>query len=73
MSLVTKIRTHFLDLIDLLTPPGDALTGRLRAQTSLMALHAGTFRDPDLDLDLAAGEAERRAAAVRADPAQVDR
>lgn len=62
LSLATKIRAHFLTLIDLLTPPGNTVTCRLRAQTALMTLHAGTFRDPDLDPG--SDESERRAAAL---------
>lgn len=62
LSLAAKIRAHFVALIDLLVPPGNTLAGRMRAQIALMTLHAGTFRDPDLDLG--ADETERREAAL---------
>lgn len=62
LALGMKIRAHFAELIDLLTPPGNTLTGRLRAQVALATLNIATLPDPDLDVDT--DETERRAAAL---------
>jgi hypothetical protein len=57
-----KIRAHFADLIDLLTPPVNTSADRLRAQVALAALQISTLSDPDLDPD--GDESQRRADAL---------
>ncbi len=62
LALGMKIRAHFAELTDLLTPPGNTLTGRLRAQAALATLNITTLPDPDLDVDI--DDTQRRAAAL---------
>lgn len=60
LALGMNLRARLVDFVELLTAPGDRLTGRLRARAALLSLHLGTLPDPDCD----ATEAQRRAAAL---------
>jgi AcrR family transcriptional regulator len=45
-ALRTRIGTVYLELFDLLSPPGPPVEGRLRARVALSSLHIGTASDP---------------------------
>jgi AcrR family transcriptional regulator len=60
LDLGIRIQDRYHALFDLLSPPGDAVEGRLRARVSLSSLHIGTATDPQHTGD----ETQRRAAAL---------
>jgi AcrR family transcriptional regulator len=55
------IRDRYRTLIELLTPPGDAVMGRLRARLALSSLQMGTTQDPE---EAAIEPLKQRAAAL---------
>lgn len=60
LALGMNLRARLMDLIAVLTAPGDRLTGRLRAQAAVLSLHAANLPHPDCDTD----ETQVRAAAL---------
>jgi AcrR family transcriptional regulator len=60
LDLGIKIADRYLQLFDLLCPPGDPVAGRLRARVALSSLHIATTADPQHTGD----EAQRRAIAL---------
>jgi hypothetical protein len=60
-DLGIRIQDRYLELFDLLSPPGEPVEGRLRARVALSSLHIGTTPDSQ---DIGT-ETQRRAAALR--------
>ena len=58
-ALRARIGDCYLELFDLLSPPGPPVEGRLRARVALSSLHIGTTSDPQH-----ADEPRQRAAAL---------
>jgi AcrR family transcriptional regulator len=56
----TRIQDRYLELFALLSPPGDAVAGRLRARVALSSLHIGTTTESQR----AGDETERRTIAL---------
>jgi AcrR family transcriptional regulator len=46
LDLGIRIQARYVELCDLLSPPGDPVEGRLRARVALSSLHIGTTTDP---------------------------
>jgi AcrR family transcriptional regulator len=60
LDLGIRIRDRYLELFDLLSPPGEPVEGRLRARVALSSLHIGTTPDSQ---DIGT-ETQRRVAAL---------
>lgn len=60
LALGMRIQDRYLELFDLLSPPGEPAEGRLRARVALSSLHIGTTPDPQHTV----AETQRRATAL---------
>jgi AcrR family transcriptional regulator len=60
LDLGIRIQDRYLELFDLLKPPGGPVEGRLRARVALSSLHIGTTVDPQH----AGAENQHRASAL---------
>lgn len=60
LDLGIRIAQRYLELFDVLSPPGELVDGRLRARVALSSLHLGATPDPQHPGD----EVQRRATAL---------